>query len=123
MRLDMVSSLSPYFQEKSKTISGNNGAYVELIPRLEVSDETELFCLRSVTLDFRMMQAGLKKGERAAVSKAIGNLSYLSDPSNIATRPLYHVTVKDIRNSTVDELALLPDSGRRTATILKKLVG
>jgi hypothetical protein len=120
----MTSNIARFGVEKSLPGSKNSGAYVDLIPSFSVPGETELIELRGATLDFRLRQAGLKKGERAAVSKAIGNLAYLRESdSTSGVSPLYHLTVDDVREATVEELAQLPDSGRRTAAILKKLVG
>ena len=117
-------SIFDVFQKKNiiSQTGQNDGRYIELIPRLtDLNPDSEIINIRGKRLRIRLAGAGLLKGEIAAVSKAIGNVSHLAirEP----TFQSHDLTVGEVREATIEELAMLPDSGVRTARILKALIG
>ena len=117
-----MSNLTPFMRESApRQVGQNDGRYIDLIPKQNVPPETRMWDLLDTALDFRLTLAGLQRGERGAVSKAVGNTEWLV--SDTKPRQEHRLTVGDVQDATVEELARLPNSGVRTARILKALVG
>jgi len=121
-----MSRLQEFGIKDARIGSFNNGAYINRIPRLtKYPPETRLLDLHSVPecleIGDILVKAGLTKGERAAVSRTIGEMSYLVDRRTHL--PSIEPTINDIRRATIEELANIEYGGYRSAKILKALFG